>query len=146
MPAPYIKLPSSADEEKPRKQLLTPVRVGIALIFTLLAAFFVLSPSAYNAMSGRTAFADPSGWYSRATPHPDGANYDVKQENVVFGLTRNSKVEQDGFSVALFKPNVAVDAMGRVWALTDKDFDALTKLATLTIGLPDTGAFRNQWR
>ncbi|CAE6537661.1 unnamed protein product [Rhizoctonia solani] len=148
MPAPYIQLPSAANEEKPRKQLLTPARVGIALIFTLLVAFFVLSPSSPNSMSGpsRTAFADPSGWYSRATPHPDGTNYDVKKENVVLGLTRNSRVEQDGFSVALFKPNVAVDAMGRVWALTDKDFDALTKLATLTTDLPDTGAFRNQWR
>ncbi|KDN36959.1 hypothetical protein RSAG8_10493, partial [Rhizoctonia solani AG-8 WAC10335] len=148
MTAPYIQLPSSATEERPRKQLLTPARVGIALIFTLIVAIFVLSPSTPNSMSdpGRMAFADPAGWYSRATPHPDGAKYDVKKENVVFGLTRNSRVEQDGFSVALFKPNVAIDAMGRVWVLDDKDFDALTKLATLTIDLPDTGAFRNQWR
>ncbi|CAE6485250.1 unnamed protein product [Rhizoctonia solani] len=148
MSAPYIKLPSSTNEEKPRKQLVTPARVGIALIFTILVALFVFYPSSSKSMSGpgRMAFADPAGWHSRATPHPDGANYDVKKENVVFGLTRNSRVEQDGFSVALFKPNVAVDAMGRVWTLNDRDFDALSKLATLTTDLPDTGAFRNQWR
>ncbi|CUA68889.1 hypothetical protein RSOLAG22IIIB_13842 [Rhizoctonia solani] len=148
MTTPYIKLPSSAHEEPPRKQLVTPARVGIALLFTLLVALFVFSPSTTNPMSGpgRLAFADPTGWYSRATPHPDGAKYDIKKENVVLGLTRNSRVEQDGFSVALFKPNVAVDAMGRVWVLDEKDFDALSKLATLTAQLPDTGAFRNQWR
>ncbi|EUC60262.1 transmembrane protein, putative [Rhizoctonia solani AG-3 Rhs1AP] len=145
MTSPYIKLPSSANEETPRKQLLTPARVGIALIFTLIVAFFVISPSTTNPLSA-SAMADAAGWYSRATPHPDGANYDVKKENVVLGLTRNSRVEQDGFSVALFKPNVAVDAMGRVWVLNDKDFGALSKLATLTAELPTTGAFRNQWR
>ncbi|CAE6347365.1 unnamed protein product [Rhizoctonia solani] len=147
MTAPYIQLPSSTNEEKPRKQLVTPARVGIALIITLLAALFVFSPSSNKPMSGPgRSIANPTGWYSRATPHPDGANYDIKKDNAVLGLLRNSRVEPEGFSVALFKPNVAVDAMGRVLVLNDRDFDALTKLATLTRELPDTGAFRNQWR
>lgn len=51
-----------------------------------------------------------------------------------------------GFSVALFKPNVAVDAMGRVFVLTEEDFSALSALAAETAGLPTTGSFRNQWR
>ncbi|QRW20298.1 hypothetical protein RhiXN_09273 [Rhizoctonia solani] len=147
MPTPYIQLPSSATDEKPRRQLVTPARAGIVLIITLLAALFVFSPASDKPMSGPgRSIANPAGWYSRATPHPDGSNYDVKKENVVLGLLRNSRVEPEGFSVALFKPNVAVDAMGRVWTLNDVDFDALTKLATLTRELPDTGAFRNQWR
>jgi len=90
--------------------------------------------------------SSPIGWHSRATPHPDGSAYDIQKANVVFGLTRNSRVEQDGFSVALFRPNVAVDAMGRVFVLTEEDFSALASLATETTSLPDTGAFRNQWR
>ena len=88
----------------------------------------------------------PAGWHSRATPHPDGAAYDIKKENVVFGLTRNSRVEPEGFSVALFKPNVAIDAMGRVFVLSEDDWSALANLASQTNSLPDTGSFRNQWR
>jgi hypothetical protein len=51
-----------------------------------------------------------------------------------------------GFSVALFKPNVAVDAMGRVLVLTESDWNALADLASQTTNLPETGAFLNQWR
>ncbi|KAF8606964.1 hypothetical protein BDV93DRAFT_436736 [Ceratobasidium sp. AG-I] len=89
---------------------------------------------------------DPAGWYSRTTSHPDGARYAVNKDNLVFGLTRNARVEQNGFSVALFKPNVAIDAMGRVLVVAKEDFTALEELARSVSSLPDTGAFRNQWR
>ncbi|KAG8742509.1 hypothetical protein FRC10_001343 [Ceratobasidium sp. 414] len=90
--------------------------------------------------------ASPSGWHSRAMPHPDGAAYDVQKGNVIFGMTRNAPVESNGFSVALFKPNVAIDAMGRVYVLNSEDFSALASLASEAANLPDTGSFRNQWR
>ena len=51
-----------------------------------------------------------------------------------------------GFSVALFKPNVAIDAMGRVLIVAQEDFTALEELARSVSSLPETGAFRNQWR
>lgn len=48
--------------------------------------------------------------------------------------------------MALFKPDVAVDAMGRVLSVEKPDFDALVSQTKATTSLPDTGSFRNQWR
>ncbi|QRV92449.1 hypothetical protein RhiJN_20467 [Ceratobasidium sp. AG-Ba] len=143
--APRISLPTSND--KPRSSLFTPARAGIALIATILLALFALSsstpPSPHLSNLRMTV---PTGWHSRAQPHPDGSAYDVKKENAVFGMMRSTRVEPEGFTVALFKPNVAVDAMGRVLVLTKEDFSALSSLAAETATLPNTGSFRNQWR
>ncbi|KAG8718142.1 hypothetical protein FRC08_005852 [Ceratobasidium sp. 394] len=144
--APRISLPPSSDE-KPRSSWLTPARAGIALIVTILLALFTLSSSSPAAPHlSRLIMTAPSGWHSRAMPHPDGAAYDIQKENVIFGMTRNARVEPSGFSVALFKPNVAIDAMGRVYVLNDDDFSALVSLASEAAELPNTGGFRNQWR
>ncbi|KAG8757972.1 hypothetical protein FRC12_010131 [Ceratobasidium sp. 428] len=144
--APRISLPTSSDE-KPRSSLFTPARAGFALLLTILLAFFTLTPSSSTTPHlPSLRMTAPFGWHSRATPHPDGAAYDVQKENVIFGMARNTRVEPEGFSVALFKPNVAVDAMGRVWTLSEQDFSALTSLASECANLPDTGSFRNQWR
>lgn len=48
--------------------------------------------------------------------------------------------------MALFKPDVAIDAMGRVLKVQPDDFEALKDLSQSVSTLPDTGAFRNQWR
>ncbi|KAG8714070.1 hypothetical protein FRC09_018029 [Ceratobasidium sp. 395] len=128
--APRISLPTSSDE-KPRSSLFTPARAGFALLLTILLAFFTLTPSSSTAPHlPSLRMTAPAGWLSRATPHPDGAAYDVQKEKVIFGMARNTRVEPEGFSVALFKPNVAVDAMGRVWTLNEQDFSALTSLAS----------------
>ncbi|KAG8771796.1 hypothetical protein FRC12_003403 [Ceratobasidium sp. 428] len=128
--APRISLPTSSDE-KPRSSLFTPARAGFALLLTILLAFFTLTPSSSTAPHlPSLRMTTPSGWHSRAAPHPDGAAYDVQKENVIFGMARNTRVEPEGFSVALFKPNVAVDAMGRVWTLNEQDFSALASLAS----------------
>ncbi|KAG8698110.1 hypothetical protein FRC09_007429 [Ceratobasidium sp. 395] len=128
--APRISLPTSSDE-KPRSSLFTPARAGFALLLTILLAFFTLTPSSSTTPHlPSLRMTAPFGWHSRATPHPDGAAYDVQKENVIFGMARNTRVEPEGFSVALFKPNVAVDAMGRVWTLSEQDFSALTSLAS----------------
>jgi hypothetical protein len=93
---PYIQLPPS--NEPPRKSLLTPARTGIAILITILLALFTLSSCTPNPLrsNSRLAMTSPAGWHSRATSHPDGSAYDVKKENVVFGLTRNGPVEHDG--------------------------------------------------
>lgn len=64
------------------------------------------------------------------------SNYSISDNHTLF----------TGFSVAFFKPNVAIDAMGRVLVVPQDDFDALANLAQQVSGLPETGAFRNQWR
>lgn len=93
--APRISLPIS--EEKSRSSLFTPARAGIALIAIILLALFALSSSAPPTPHlPNSRMASPSGWHSRAQPHPDGAAYDVKKDNVIFGMTRNTRVEPEG--------------------------------------------------
>jgi len=85
-------------------------------------------------------------WSSRATPHPDPDSFVPARSNLAHIVLRNSQVEHEGFTLAVFKDKVAVDAMGRVLVLSDKDFDGLSSLATKILDLPDTGNFRNTWR
>ncbi|KAB5590691.1 hypothetical protein CTheo_5862 [Ceratobasidium theobromae] len=141
--APRIQLPMS---EKP-KPMLTRARIGIALAVSLIT-LAVLTPVHYNPLrkSSIFAMASPTGWHSRSTPHQDGPAYDIRKENLVLGMARNSKVEPEGFSVAFFKPNVAVDAMGRVLVVPESDWTAIVNLATQTLSLPTTGEWMNQWR
>ncbi|KAG9084206.1 hypothetical protein FRC07_013691 [Ceratobasidium sp. 392] len=139
--APRISLPTSSDE-KPRPSLFTPARAGIALILTIILALFTLSPSsAAIPHPPSLKMASPSGWHSRATPHPDGAAYDVRKENVIFGMTRNTRVEPEGFSVALFKPNVAVDAMGRVVKHDRTDYPIDQLYVSTSNGLHTIGVY-----
>lgn len=46
----------------------------------------------------------------------------------------------------MFKPNVAVDALGRVLVVPDADFQGIASLAERTVDLPQTGTFWNIWR
>ncbi|KAG9086920.1 hypothetical protein FRC06_002816 [Ceratobasidium sp. 370] len=87
----------------------------------------------------------PSGWHSRTRPLQGGPAYNVNKSNVVFGMTRSTRLEPDGFTVLFLKPNVAIDAMGRVLEVKSRDFSALATLAAETTSLPDTGAFQNLW-
>lgn len=90
--------PLLSSSEKPRTPAFTPARAGIALFFTFIIALFTLSPSSsthhrdFESLMSR----DPAGWYSRTTSHPDGARYQVSKDNLVAGMTRNARVEQDG--------------------------------------------------
>lgn len=90
--------PLLSSSEKPRARPFTPARAGIALLFTFIIALFILSPSSATHRRDLEGLMlrNPTGWHSRATPHPDGAGYEVKKENLVFGMTRNARVEQDG--------------------------------------------------
>jgi len=84
------------------------------------------------------------GWFSRATPLSD--NFSPSRDKLAFSVLRNAPVDPEGFTLALFYPNLAVDATGRVLVLSDTDFSGLVNLAKRTPDLPQTGSFMNTWR
>ncbi|QRV92748.1 hypothetical protein RhiJN_20766 [Ceratobasidium sp. AG-Ba] len=118
-----------------------------------------------DAIEARSSSA--TGWHKRSEPYPDGSSYVVKQENLVFGLGRSTRLEPEGrayiqhfvtnvlkiliafvsgFTVAFFKPDVAIDAMGKVLKVRADDFTALVDKAYETLGLPESDTFGNLWR
>jgi hypothetical protein len=88
-----------------------------------------------------------SGWHARATTHPDGADYTPKADALVFAVIHSLPADPEGFSLALFKPDAAVDARGAALKLQQDDWDALARLSASAISdVPAVGSFPNQWR
>lgn len=52
-----------------------------------------------------------AGWYARSTPLPS-ANFYPTLNMLLFSVFASTPVNPDGFSVAFFRPNIAVDAAG----------------------------------
>ncbi|TBU35830.1 hypothetical protein BD311DRAFT_647507, partial [Dichomitus squalens] len=90
--------------------------------------------------------ASAQGWHARANPHPSAASFAPTKDALVFAALLNAPTDPQGFTLALFEPDVAVDARGRVLQLRPKDFSRLAALAREAAQLPDTGSFMNAWR
>lgn len=90
--------------------------------------------------------SDLAGWHARAHPYPSPADFTPSRDNLAFAVLRSEQAAPAGFSLALFTPDVAVDASGSVLGLADTDFAGLVSLAQQTLDLPETGTFRNTWR
>lgn len=106
---------------------------GVAFVLALLLAY----PAAPLRAPGLLDEPPPPfGWHLRAKPHPDGAAYEIKKENLVFAMKINAMLDPDGLTVALFKPNLAIDAVGRVFTLSEPDWSALANLAAQAAALP----------
>ena len=86
-----------------------------------------------------------TGWYSRAEPHPSPEAFAPSRESLLFAAFRSAQVGES-LTAALFSPNIAVDAMGRVLVVQQSDFSGLAALAKQVLDLPNTGNFQNQWR
>jgi len=95
-------------------------------------------------MSGSTTTASATGWHTRATEHT-GA-FEPKKADLVLTVLINSQVESDGFTLGLIKPNLAVDARGKVLTLSADDFAAFEAKVTEVKAVPHTGSFMGQWR
>jgi len=89
--------------------------------------------------------SDGSNWKERAQPHPTPSSWTPTRLDLALAVLRNSPVEHHALTLALFKPNVAVDAMGNVLVVQPEDFTQITTLAKQTPDLPETGVFRNLW-
>ncbi|QRV77940.1 hypothetical protein RhiJN_05955 [Ceratobasidium sp. AG-Ba] len=116
--------------------------ISMATPIENLRTLFVPAPTG-RAIEPRSSSA--TGWHKRSEPHPDGSSYVVKQENLVLGLGRSTRREPEGFTVAFFKPDVAIDAMGKVLKVKADDFSALVDKAYETVGLPQSDLFGNLW-
>lgn len=87
-----------------------------------------------------------AGWRERATPLSQPTSLDITVDKLIFAAFFSAPALPNSLTLALFSPNVAVDANGTVLHLAKDDFDGLTALAHAVNTLPDSGGFRNQWR
>ena len=97
-------------------------------------------------MSSSAEPASAQGWHARANPHPSPASFAPTKDALVFAALLHAPADPQGFTMALFEPDVAVDARGRVLQLQPQDFARLAELAREAGQLPETGSFMNAWR
>jgi len=86
-----------------------------------------------------------ANWRDRAERIQNPESWQPERKDLVFAVVRNAPVEHHALTLALFRPNIGVDASGNVLALKEDDFSTLSQLATQTLDLPQTGEFRNAW-
>jgi len=86
-----------------------------------------------------------ANWRDRAERIRNPESWQPERKNLVFAVIRNAPVEHHALTLALFHPNIGVDASGNVLALKEDDFSTISRLATQTLDLPQTGEFRNAW-
>ncbi|KAI0082738.1 hypothetical protein K474DRAFT_1654890 [Panus rudis PR-1116 ss-1] len=86
------------------------------------------------------------GWFGRAKPYPSPETFSPSRENLAFAVLHHAPADPDGFTLALFSPDIAVDAMGHLHTIDKADFAGLTHLAQGTLKLPPTGLFMNTWK
>lgn len=126
------------------KPLLFALACGFTfLLFYHRSTFMASTLGSYDTSAAPSEFA---GWRARATALPDPASFKMTSDKLAFAALFNAPVDQEGFTLALFAPDVAVDANGALLRLEADDFNGLAALARAADALPDTGAFRNQWR
>ena len=58
----------------------------------------------------------------------------------------SAPADPEGFTLALFTPDIAVDARGKVLVLRTDDFKGLRDLADRAKDVPQTGSFRSTWQ
>ncbi|KAI0636831.1 hypothetical protein C8Q77DRAFT_1094818 [Trametes polyzona] len=139
-------LPAAApNSTKLAPALPRPLLIAFAALVGAYILFF-RSGSVLERMSSASASASATGWHARAQPHPDRAAFAPTRDKLVFAVLLNAPADPEGFTLALFRPDVAVDARGRVLQVKSNDFATLADLAEQTTRLPETGSFMNAWR
>jgi len=132
-----------------------------ACFYTAVLALFLLTltynyqslPDPYTLLTAMTTAlsssqwsSEYSGWHSRSTPYDSPDKFTPTQESLAFAVLRSTQGTPDGYTLAFFTPNIAVDAMGRVLVVPADHFAGITLLAKQTLELPSTNSFRNSWR
>lgn len=86
-----------------------------------------------------------TSWRDRAERVQNPESWKPERKDLVFAVIINSQVEHHDLTLALFHPNIGVDASGNVLALREDDFSTFSRLAAETLGLPQTDNYRNTW-
>ena len=115
-------------------QLPLPSLVSVDKAASIPAEPFT-SPS-YNMVSYMNH--DASGWHNRSTKYT--GKFAPTKDTLIVTLLFNTPGKD--FAVALVKPNIAVDAYGKLLAVPQADFDAITSLTTAVVLYPMSPAFR----
>lgn len=87
-----------------------------------------------------------SGWHTRAGSYLSPESFTPTREGLAFAALYHAPANPDGFSVAFFHPNVAVDARGEILVVNQEDFEGLETLARASLELPPTELPMNTWR
>ncbi|KAH8106729.1 hypothetical protein BXZ70DRAFT_1074520 [Cristinia sonorae] len=129
-----------------RSHPLVPLTTALT---SLLILYFHLHSPTSPSMSPSSL----KDWYTRTIPHPSTSTstpFTPTLPTLTLLVTHSSQSDPSGFTLALFKPNIAVDARGRVLLLTrPSDFEGLSSLASHTVEggkVPETGMYLNAWR
>ncbi|KDQ49500.1 hypothetical protein JAAARDRAFT_641197 [Jaapia argillacea MUCL 33604] len=61
-------------------------------------------------------------WSTRANPHSSPSTFTLTRDSFVLTVLLNAPSDTDGFTLALFKSEIAVDSVGRVLILQPTDF------------------------
>lgn len=112
----------------------------------LLAPFSIIGSYLTKGMSQPAWSSAYSGYLQRAAPYSNPHAYAPQRTALKLAVLRNSPIEPEGFSLAIFSDRVAVDRKGNVFTLAERDFEGILQLAHKVAALPQTGEFRNQWR
>jgi len=139
-PAPvYPQRPSS-----PPSILASSNQPLFFCVLTALAFLLFWNTRSYYSPETKmqSAVAD---WRDRAERIRNPESWQPERKDLVFAVVLNGPVEHHALTLALFHPNIGVDASGNVLALKEDDFSAMSRLATRTLELPQTGEFRNAW-
>lgn len=121
--------------------LVRPIIVGtftVLLSFTLYQYVVFSVPQYRTKMTNFSSYQDPFS--------VDQQPFQPKRSDLTLVVLRNSQVEPDGFTLALFNDKTIVDAQGRTHKLDPHQYHALLDLSEKVARLPKTGNFRNQWR
>ncbi|KAF8064325.1 hypothetical protein FPV67DRAFT_1419929 [Lyophyllum atratum] len=97
-----------------------------------------------------------ASWHKRAlqTPHPSPDAFTPTRHNLQLAVLLNAPIENEGITLTLFSQptgdgydseTVAVDALGRVLIVSEKDAAGILGLAKEALALPPTEQFRNTW-
>lgn len=132
---------TSNDNGMPEKGILES-KTKSFLVFAAIATFIVL----YQMYNLRKTTPPTAGWHARAQSSPSLTDFSPNRDTLQFALLRSSPAEPEGFTLALFSPDIAVDATGRVYHIQASDFTTLTTLSSRTLDLPQTESFMNTWR
>ena len=86
------------------------------------------------------------GWHAWAKPHQAPHVFTLKLSSLTLAMLYSAPADPEGFTLALFTPDIAVDARGKVLVLKMVDFKGLRDLADRAKDVPPTGSFRNTWQ
>jgi hypothetical protein len=86
------------------------------------------------------------GWHARATESTSitPSSFDPKAEDIVAAFLESTMIGEC-FTLALVKPNLAIDANGRILSLSSADFAAFHEVVNAVKVLPRAGKW-DQWR